>query len=80
LNNGTTPTPDQFVGRYPNPFLGINNFGTNGSNLLDLVDIGTSINDNLPIEHLLVPDRQVDVIIAFDSSGETPDNFPMAPP
>ena len=69
---------DEDVAFYPNPFEGINattNPAASYSNL-SLVDGGEDL-QNIPLWPLLQPERQVDAIIAVDSSADTvPYNWP----
>ena len=67
------------VARYPNPFA--NWLPPSQDNpigdlpLLTLVDAGET-NQNIPLEPLLVPERGVDAIIAFDNSADTEYSWP----
>ena len=65
------------IADWPNPFFGFNN-DTNfssGSRRLTLVDGGEDL-QNIPLEPLLVPERDVDVILAVDSSADTEFSWP----
>jgi lysophospholipase len=60
----------------PNPFyLYTNRSAYSSSNLLTLVDGGEDL-QNIPFEPLLLPLRQVDVILALDSSADTITRWP----
>jgi lysophospholipase len=61
---------DSLYGVYPNPFQGFNNSLVNETNL-ELVD-GSESGQTIPFWPLLQPAREVDFIIAFDGSSETP--------
>jgi lysophospholipase len=80
FNNASFPflnSTTQNVATVPNPFQGY----TGGENPdpndteITLVDAGET-NQNLPLLPLLVPQRNVDAIIAFDSSSNTDSNWP----
>jgi lysophospholipase len=61
---------DSLYGVYPNPFQGYNNSLVDVETL-ELVD-GSESGQTIPFWPLLQPSREVDFIIAFDGSGETP--------
>ncbi|GMM32769.1 hypothetical protein DASC09_000940 [Saccharomycopsis crataegensis] len=64
----------------PNPFFlttWASNFAFKNRQTLGLVDGGQDL-QNLPMEPLLVEQRGVDVILAYDNSGDTDDNWPNA--
>jgi lysophospholipase len=58
------------VAHYPNPFIsqtvGAGGFIDNQESVLELVDGGED-GQNIPLQPLLVKDRQVDVILAIDA-------------
>ncbi|WVQ86181.1 hypothetical protein IAT38_008349 [Cryptococcus sp. DSM 104549] len=65
------------ISRVPNTFYGYN-AGENPVSTFEyitLVDAGET-NQNIPIEPLLIPSREVDAIIAFDSSYDTDTIWP----
>lgn len=67
------------VSSVPNPFQGYTN-GTDTNPLADLeyltlFDAG-EINQNLPLDPLLMPGRNVDAILAFDNSADTTYSWP----
>ncbi|MBW0506331.1 hypothetical protein O181_046046 [Austropuccinia psidii MF-1] len=62
---------------YPNPFKGINGeiaFDGANSDTLQIVDGGEN-GENLPLSPLLVPARQVDVIVACEGSSDTGSSY-----
>ncbi|OAP62721.1 hypothetical protein AYL99_01948 [Fonsecaea erecta] len=59
-------------GTYPNPFHNYNKKMQGETELL-IVD-GSETGETIPLRSLIVPQRKVDFILAFDSSGEEPDN------
>ncbi|KAA1069190.1 Lysophospholipase 1 [Puccinia graminis f. sp. tritici] len=62
-----------FTARYPNPFRGVNgaiSFDRSKSDELVIVDGGEN-GENIPLNPLLAPARQVDVILAADASGDS---------
>lgn len=63
--------------KYPNPFQGYNpeNNSVTDYSTLELVDGGED-SQNIPLWPLLQPERQVDVILAIDSSANTEYNWP----
>ncbi|WWC92469.1 uncharacterized protein L201_007427 [Kwoniella dendrophila CBS 6074] len=64
---------DQYdISRVPNPYANYNPSGNPLSEFeyITLVDAGET-NQNIPIEPLLIPFREVDAIIAFDSSFDS---------
>jgi lysophospholipase len=63
------------IAAYPNPFAGWNNTPVADFSQLTLVDAGLT-NQNIPIEPLIIPYREVDAIIAFDSSADTTYSWP----
>lgn len=65
------------VKKYPNPFQGYNpeNNSVTDYSTLELVDGGED-SQNIPLWPLLQPERQVDVILAIDSSANTEYNWP----
>ncbi|EIW66264.1 hypothetical protein TREMEDRAFT_45759 [Tremella mesenterica DSM 1558] len=68
---------DNDVALYPNPFANWNasNNPNADSQYITLVDGGED-NRNIPVEPLLIPERAVDAILAFDSSADTPYSWP----
>lgn len=62
---------DSLYAVYPNPFQGYGNTSTANQSTLEIVD-GSESGQTVPIWPLIQPDRDVDLIIAFDASGETP--------
>ncbi|TYJ57307.1 hypothetical protein B9479_002040 [Cryptococcus floricola] len=65
------------VSRVPNPFASINS-GDNPVSAFDfitLIDAGET-NQNVPLEPLIEPTRNLDAIIAFDASGDTDTTWP----
>ena len=67
------------IADYPNPFLGFNNATNPNANtsVLHLVDGGEDL-QNLPLQPLIQPSRNVDVIFAIDSSADTTTTWPNA--
>lgn len=63
------------IAAYPNPFRGWNNTPVAGFDQITLVDAGLT-NQNIPIEPLIIPYRDVDAIIAFDNSADTTYSWP----
>ncbi|POW03157.1 hypothetical protein PSTT_11267 [Puccinia striiformis] len=64
--------------RYPNPFKGVSGpmgFDRSSSDELVIVDGGEN-GENIPINPLLTPARQVDVILAVDASGDSTSSGP----
>ena len=61
---------DVLYGVYPNPFQGYNNSMVNETTL-SLVD-GSESGQTIPLWPIIQPAREVDFIIAWDASGETP--------
>lgn len=61
----------------PNPFMRTSGFHSNieSSEFLSLVDGGED-GQNVPLHPLVQPERNVDVIIAFDNSADTPYSWP----
>lgn len=61
----------------PNPFYGWNEEGSlvDEAESLTLVDGGEDL-QNIPLQPLIQPDREVDVIFAIDSSNDTPTRWP----
>ncbi|KIY04123.1 uncharacterized protein Z520_00815 [Fonsecaea multimorphosa CBS 102226] len=59
-------------GIYPNPFNNYNKKMQGEAELL-IVD-GSETGETIPLRSLVVPQRSVDFILAFDSSGEEPGN------
>lgn len=59
----------------PNPFYGIPSIDQNDNLTLTLVDGGED-NQNIPLVPLIQPQRNVDIIFAFDNSADTDDNWP----
>ncbi|KAK8850671.1 hypothetical protein IAR55_004591 [Kwoniella newhampshirensis] len=69
---------DQYdVARVPNSFAGYNS-GQNPTADLEYITLvdGGETNQNIPIEPLLIPFRNVDAIVAFDSSFDTTYTWP----
>jgi lysophospholipase len=62
---------DSLYAVYPNPFQGYGNTSTANQSTLEIVD-GSESGQTVPIWPLIQPARDVDLIIAFDASGETP--------
>ncbi|POW21810.1 hypothetical protein PSHT_01937 [Puccinia striiformis] len=65
------------LAHYPNPFNGINGemgFDRSNSDELLIVDGGEN-GENLPLNPLLAPARQVDVILAADASADTDSTY-----
>lgn len=64
---------DPLVAHYPNPFRGVKGpmgFDRSASDNLAIVDGGEN-GQNIPLNPLLAPARQVDVILAADASADT---------
>jgi lysophospholipase len=61
---------DSLYAVYPNPFQGFNNSMIN-EETLEIVD-GSESGQTIPLWPVIQPERNVDFIIAFDASGETP--------
>jgi len=64
---------EPLAAHYPNPFKGLNGlagFDRATSDELYLLDGGEN-GENIPLNPLLVPARQVDVIVATDASGDS---------
>ncbi|MBW0497543.1 hypothetical protein O181_037258 [Austropuccinia psidii MF-1] len=62
---------------YPNPFKGVHGelpFDGAKSDTLEIVDGGEN-GENLPLTPLLVPTRQVDVIVASDATDDTDSSY-----
>lgn len=59
----------------PNPFYGIDGVADNQYEVLTLVDGGED-GQNIPIYPLYQPQREVDVVFAFDNSADTTDYWP----
>ncbi|MBW0500767.1 hypothetical protein O181_040482 [Austropuccinia psidii MF-1] len=62
---------------YPNPFKGVNGtlaFDGAKSDTLEIVDGGEN-GENIPFNPLLVPARQVDVIVAVDATADTDSSY-----
>ena len=70
---------DDDIADYPNPFIGVNNDSSHIANntMLTLVDGGED-NQNIPLNPLIQPMRNVDVIFAVDSSADTNETWPTA--
>ena len=73
---GSISTAELDVARVPNPFAGWRPETNPAANLttINLVDAGLSL-QNVPVEPLLAPARNVDTIIAFDNSADTEFNW-----
>ena len=66
------------VARYgPNPFYGFHNSSNPDAEqrILNMVDGGENL-ENLPLQPLIQPERNVDVIFAVDSSADTDSSWP----
>jgi lysophospholipase len=61
---------DSLYAVYPNPFQGYNNSLVD-EDTLEIVD-GSESGQTIPFWPVLQPERNVDFIVAFDASGETP--------
>lgn len=59
----------------PNPFYNIPSIDQNDNLTLTLVDGGED-NQNIPLVPLIQPQRNVDIIFAFDNSADTDDYWP----
>ena len=59
----------------PNPFYGIPEIDQNDNLTLTLVDGGEDL-QNIPLTPLIQPQRNVDVVFAFDNSADTDDYWP----
>lgn len=66
-------TPNPFY-KFDNPLVPKERNKLASQHTLALVDEGETI--NMPFQPLLNPEREVDVIFAFDNSADTPDNWP----
>ncbi|TID31177.1 hypothetical protein CANINC_000224 [Pichia inconspicua] len=75
VNNNLNET---LYGLVDNPFynttLSLNDTDIDGE-VLKLVD-GGFFSEGLPLDPILVPSRQVDIVFAFDNSGDTVDSWP----
>ncbi|EFP84862.2 Lysophospholipase 1 [Puccinia graminis f. sp. tritici] len=70
--------PEPLLAHYPNPFKGVNGpmgFDRANSDELLIVDGGEN-GENIPLNPLLAPARNVDVIMALDASADTASNYP----
>jgi lysophospholipase len=67
------------TGNVPNPFCGFGSGTQNDCNALPtlFLDDGGSNNQNIPFVPLLQPSREVDIIIAVDSSADSTTNWPF---
>ncbi|GMG39307.1 unnamed protein product [Ambrosiozyma monospora] len=72
-------TSEVLLGVLPNPYdddsMSEDDAPLNDSDVLRLTDSGT-IGETLPLDALLAPSREVDIIFAFDNSANTEDNWP----
>ncbi|KAF8189185.1 lysophospholipase [Mycena galopus ATCC 62051] len=79
LLNETYPQPPTLrldTSNFPNPFHGVApaTFADSGETVLALVDGGMD-GQIMALQPMLVPGREIDVVIAFDGINDTPDNF-----
>ncbi|GMF03008.1 unnamed protein product [Ambrosiozyma monospora] len=79
LNSINTDTSEVLLGVVPNPYdddtMSEDDSPLNDSDVLRLTDSGV-VGEGLPLDGLLAPSREIDVIFAFDNSGDTEDNWP----
>ncbi|KAF8189184.1 lysophospholipase [Mycena galopus ATCC 62051] len=70
------PTLRLDTSNFPNPFHGVApaTFADSGETVLAFVDGGED-GQIMPLQPMLVPGREVDVLIAVDGINDTPDNF-----
>ena len=68
---------DEDIAAYPNPFFQYNTETNRAaeSEILNLVDAGLDF-QNIPLQPLIQPVREVDVIFAVDASGDTTYSWP----